>query len=675
MSWFKSGFFLLIIALLTATAPAWGQACTTLGQTPSTAFPVCGITTFEQNNVPICSSNDLFVPGCDDGAAYANKNPFWYKFTCYVSGTLNFLITPNNLADDYDWQLYDVTGLSPDEVFTNQNIIVTGNWSGSSGTTGAAPNGIFGIGCASNPADNTPTFAKSPTLIAGHNYILLVSHYTDSQSGYALSFNGGTAVITDPNEPHLKTATTDCDGLKLTVKLNKSMKCSSLSANGSEFRLSPAATAITAATTNTCTSGFDMDEITLTLASPLPAGSYQLIIQDGADGNSLLDNCDRAIPDGEDVTFQYVKPVPIFADSIGSVGCSPRSIKIYFPKKIDCSTIAPDGSDFSVAGPVPVTVIGATGNCVNNEAEYVIVNFASPIYDKGNYVLTLKTGVDGTTIVDECGLELPTQTLDFPAADTVSARFTYSTILDCRFNKVTFSHDGAHDVTSWNWTINNTSGIRTRTTSMTFPATSNNSVQCVVSNGVCTDSSRQQLVMDNEVIAGFDMPDILCPEDPLKVTNTSTGLIDSWRWNYDVLSSSTLKTPDPYLFPNTNRDAVYSIKLVATNNTLGCSDSVRKSLHVLNNCFIAVPSAFTPNGDGLNDFLFPNNAIKAENLEFRVYNRWGQMVFHSTDWTKKWDGKIGGILQSPGVFVWFLSYTHRDTKQRVFQKGTTTLIL
>ncbi|HYH16280.1 MAG TPA: hypothetical protein VD794_13720, partial [Flavisolibacter sp.] len=44
------------------------QICTTLGQNPSTAFPVCGTTTFQQNTVPICGGTPLIVPGCDNGA-------------------------------------------------------------------------------------------------------------------------------------------------------------------------------------------------------------------------------------------------------------------------------------------------------------------------------------------------------------------------------------------------------------------------------------------------------------------------------------------------------------------------------------------------------------------------------------------------------------------------------
>src|SRR5262249_6777856 len=121
--------FLVLGLILLLTSQLSAQTCTTLGQTPSTAFPVCGIDTFSQTTVPTCGTHNLVVPGCSgDGALYGDKNPFWYKFTCYQAGTLGFLVTPNDLGDDYDWMLYDITGHNPDDVFTDQSLIVTGNW-------------------------------------------------------------------------------------------------------------------------------------------------------------------------------------------------------------------------------------------------------------------------------------------------------------------------------------------------------------------------------------------------------------------------------------------------------------------------------------------------------------------------------------------------------------------
>jgi len=670
----KSGILFLIIFLSVSANSALGQACTTLGQTPSTAFPVCGTTKFEQNNVPICSSNDLFVPGCVDGAAYANKNPFWYKFTCYASGTLGFVITPKDLTDDYDWQLYDVTGLNPDEVFTNRNIIVTGNWAGNPGTTGTSATGANFIQCASSYTGTEPRFAKMPNLIAGHEYILLVSHFTDSQSGYSLSFGGGTAVITDPTEPHLQKATTSCDGTKITLKLNKKMKCNSLTATGSEFSLSPALTTIVSAVATNCSSSFDFDEVTLTLAAPLPSNNYQLIINKGSDANSLLDNCDRGIPDAEQTAFSYIIPQPIPIDSVAQVGCAPDAIKLYFSKKIDCSTIAANGSNFIVTGPTPVTVIGASGDCADGLSDIITVKFDRPIYTKGVYTVTPRLSVNGGAVRDECGKIIQPLPVSFNTADTVSAIFTYTNDMGCRQDTLTFSHDGAHDVARWTWVFNSTDTFTTSSHTTIFPAFSTNTIQLTVTNGVCTDSITSTVVLDNEVKVDFKMPDVICPEDPLIIENTSTGLIDAWRWNFGALRSSTLQTPEPFYFPANNIETNYMIKLVATNNAIGCSDSVSKKLKVLDNCFIAVPTAFTPNGDGLNDFLYPNNALKADNLEFKVFNRWGQLVFSSRNWLEKWNGKIKGLEQSSGVYVWFLNYTHRDTGKKVFQKGTTTLI-
>ena len=674
----KPGQVLLtIIILCLYGSNALGQDCTTLGQTPKTAFPVCGTTTFEQNNVPICSTTSLYVPGCSGsgGANYANKNPFWYKFTCYTSGTLGFTITPKDLTDDYDWQLYDVTGLDPDEVFTNQNIIVSGNWAGNPGTTGTSANGSATIQCASSYTGNEPRFAKMPNIVAGHEYILLVSHYTDSQSGYSLSFGGGTAVITDPAEPHLQKATPSCDGGKIVVKLNKKMRCNSLTASGSEFSIAPAVTTVVSAVATNCSSSFDFDEITLTLAAPITNGNYQLIINDGSDDNTILDNCERGIPVTEPTPFSFFIPQPIPIDSVGAVGCAPKSIKLHFSKKIDCSTIAADGTNFSITGPTTVNIIGATGNnCTDGLSDIIIVTFDQPIYTQGSYTLIPKLSVNGGAVRDECGKIIQPLPVSFTTVDTVSAAFTYINEMGCRKDTLTFSHDGAHGVTKWNWLFNSTETATTRSHSVIFPATSTNNIQLIVTNNICSDTSVITLTLDNEVTANFKMPDIICPEDPLLMENTSTGLIDSWRWNFGQLRTSNLKTPDPYYFPNTNIETTYLIKLVASNTSIGCSDSISKPVRVLNNCFIAVPTAFTPNGDGLNDFLYPTNAIKADNLQFKVYNRWGQLVFSSRNWQEKWNGKIGGLQQATGVYAWFLEYTHRDTGKKVFQKGTTTLI-
>ncbi len=670
----KSTVSVLFFFILLFSKVAYSQPCTALGQTPATAFPVCGTTVFQQTTVPICRNTNLYVPGCPSADGYGDKNPFYYVFTCYTSGTLGFLITPNNLGDDYDWQLYDITGHNPNDIYTNNSLIITGNWAGTYGVTGASATGVNYIQCASNPPDNLPSFSTMPQLIQGHTYLLMVSHFTDSQSGYSLSFGGGTAVITDPLQPHMLKVVPDCDGKTLTLKLNKKIRCNSLSADGSEFAIAPASSTATSAVAPLCSASFDMDSVIITLNNPLPSGSYQLVMKSGTDGNTLLDDCGNSIAIGEAIDFQYIIPQPILADSVGKVGCAPDSVLLYYPRKINCASITASGSDFAITGPTPVNIASASGYCVNGQTDYIILKFATPIYSGGIYTVIIQPGLDGSPIFDVCGQPILPQNVSFGAVDTVSADFTYTSLLGCRINTLTFMHDGAHGVDQWNWVINNTTQVFTQTTTQSFSSTSNNTIKLTVSNGVCSDSTSEVLTFNNEVKADFDMPDILCPEDALTVTDKSTGTINSWNWKFDVIGSSNVQNPPPQYFPNNNRETYYNIKLLVSNTALNCTDSLTKYLKVLDNCLIAVPSAFTPNGDGLNDYFWPHNALKADKLEFKVYNRWGQLVFYSSNWQQKWDGTVNGNPQPPGVFVWFLSYTNRDTGQKVFQKGTVMLI-
>ncbi|HTQ65083.1 MAG TPA: gliding motility-associated C-terminal domain-containing protein [Puia sp.] len=668
--------FLLIALVLTFKLSA---QCTTLGQTPGTAFPVCGTNDFAQTTVPLCSTANIPVPGCADGnVQYFDTNPFWYKFTCYQSGTLGFLITPTDLGDDYDWQLFDITGRDPNSVFTDPALFVSGNWSGSYGLTGASTSGTGNIECASNPAVYENTFSKMPQVIQGHNYLLLVSHYTQSQSGYKLSFGGGTASITDTTKPHLLSASVSCDATKIMVKLNKKMTCASLVNDGSDFTVSSALSSVISATGINCNSGFDMDSVILTLSNPLPPGNYQLTAKNGADGNTLLDNCSTQIVPGENIPFAILPIQPTPMDSLVPVGCSPDILQLVFSKLIRCNTIAPDGSDFQVTGPSGVIVSAASGICNSDgNSSIILVQLSAPITVGGTYQIKLVNGSDGSTIVDECGQTTPAgSTLNFSASDTVAASFNYQLLYGCRNDTLYFTQDGNHGINQWNWTFQDAGISILQNPEIIYPESDfgQKIIQLIVSNGVCSDTSSAIINLDNKLTADFEAPNILCPEDKAIFQNNSVGNIVSWTWD---LGDGTLdfdQTPAAHSYTAPRAvQVVYTIRLIVENN-LGCRDTAIQKLTELRSCYIAVPNAFTPNGDGINDYLYPLNALKAVDLEFKVYNRYGQLVFETRDWTKKWDGTINGKEQDTGTYVWTLQYTDGETGKKIFRKGTSTLI-
>ena len=654
---------------------AVAQTCNAPGQTPSTAFPVCGTSVFQQTTVPICSSHNLVVPGCSgDGAAYQDKNPYWYKFTCYQTGSLGFLISPKNQGDDYDWQLYDITGRNPDEVFTNASLIVTGNWAGTFGNTGASASGVSFIQCASDPAANKNSFAQMPNIIAGHTYLLMVSHYTDSQSGYDLSFKGGNAIITDPTLPGLKTAEASCGGNIVRIKLSKKIKCNTLAADGSDFSISPGTAGITAVNGIGCAGGFDTDSIELTLNTFLAPGTYSLNVKQGSDGNTLLDYCDNAISTTDKVDFTVYPLVPTPMDSLVPVACAPQSLRLVFKKPMLCSSVAANGSDFSITGPYAVNIASTLGNCTNGlSSKEIIINFLRPLYTGGTFTITLKTGDDGNTILDECGQETPAgSSLTFSLKDTVNADFTFDKKYGCSIDTVNFFHAGSNGVNSWQWNLDDNITSTQQNPQGLYSVFNQKNISLVVSNGFCTDSTAQTVLLDNFLKADFSVYEDNCPNEPVNFTGAAQGHIVQHSWSFGDGGNDNAESPT-HIYAAPYNTTSFIVKYTVTDS-IGCTSAAQKTIKVYSSCYLAVPNAFTPNNDGKNDFLRVLNAIKAENLEFKIYNRWGQLVFKTNNWKQGWNGTINGVAQGSGVYVWFLKFTNRDTKEVRTMKGTATLI-
>jgi gliding motility-associated-like protein len=653
------------------------QTCTTLGQNPSTAFPVCGEDAFSQSNVPACTTHKLKIPACNnDGLSYEDLNPFWYRFTCYQSGTLGFLLTPNNMSADYDWMVYDITGHDPNDVFTDISLIITGNWSGTTGLTGASASGVNSIVCGTTPGTTRYPFSKMPNLVQGHTYLLMVSNFDAGQNGYKLSFGGGTAVITDPSLPKMQQAWAGCGGVTVTLKLGKKMKCKTLSTNGSDFTISPAAATVVSAVGLGCSGSFDMDTVVLAMSNALPPGNYTLTINNGSDGNTLLDNCDRDIPAGDNVSFTVTPVQPTPMDSITPVACAPNTLELVFRRPITCNSIAANGSDFIVTGPTPVTVTAASGNCVKGVSTTIKVQLANSIQTAGTYQIQLVRGSDGNTIIDECGQETPPgATLNFNTKDTVNADFNVQLLFGCKKDTVVCSHDGRNGVNQWNWRFDNDGTSTLQNPTFVFPTFGDKKIRLAVTNGVCRDTAEVTVHLDNELKAAFTYPDVLCPEDEALFQDSSIGKIVSWSWDFGNGVTSMLENPPAQKYPSVgnNQFKIYPVSLIVEND-LNCFDTVKHQIKVVRSCYITVPNAFTPNGDGRNDYLYPLNAYKAVNLEFNIYNRYGQLIYHTTDWTRQWDGTINGLLQATGVYVWTLRYSDRDTGQKIFRRGTTVLI-
>ena len=154
---------------------------------------------------------------------------------------------------------------------------------------------------------------------------------------------------------------------------------------------------------------------------------------------------------------------------------------------------------------------------------------------------------------------------------------------------------------------------------------------------------------------------------PLQLNATTvSGTIFNWTPSSD-LSSSNILNP----LSSTSNDIVY--KIIATNN-IGCSasDSIRVKVYNLPPD-IYIPSAFSPDGDGVNDVIRPI-ALGIKQLEnFRVYNRFGELLFKTSTIGKGWDGNYKGEKQLPGTYVWQADAIDYKNK-KISRKGSVILI-
>lgn len=150
--------------------------------------------------------------------------------------------------------------------------------------------------------------------------------------------------------------------------------------------------------------------------------------------------------------------------------------------------------------------------------------------------------------------------------------------------------------------------------------------------------------------------------DPITVSNIAFDPSYTYTWNTgDGNVQSVLA----------RHHGVYALTVTAPS---GCSASDSMTIH--KDCYMDIPNAFTPNGDGLNDYFLPRQLLGKNITEFyfALYNRWGQMLFESYKLDGRgWDGKFNGVDQPMGVFMYLLD-VELDGNRREKYKGNVTLI-
>jgi gliding motility-associated-like protein len=233
----------------------------------------------------------------------------------------------------------------------------------------------------------------------------------------------------------------------------------------------------------------------------------------------------------------------------------------------------------------------------------------------------------------------------------------------------------ATDHSSSLWQVNTGSGWINLTNNANYAGTGTDSL--IISNVNTTMNNYQfrcmvvnrcdTLFSFASALVVFSLPSAFLPADTSICTNGGSLTINAlpgftkYLWyNSSMNSSITITNPGTYWLQVTdqknckNKDSI----------TVGIQQCLKG---------FYVPSAFTPNRDGKNDLFRPLLFGNVKKYQFIIYNRWGEVVFETTDVSKGWDGNIKGTNQSTNVFVWLCYYEFEGEKTK-FEKGTVVLI-
>ncbi len=137
----------------------------------------------------------------------------------------------------------------------------------------------------------------------------------------------------------------------------------------------------------------------------------------------------------------------------------------------------------------------------------------------------------------------------------------------------------------------------------------------------------------------------------------------SVRWNTGATSPS-IKISEPGLY-------------TVTVSYPPCSDS--DDVYIAEevcNCKVAIPSAFSPNGDGRNDAfqLVMEPECPVSGYQINIYDRWGRLIFTSQDAAEKWDGSLDGVPLEVGSYMYFVQFESGTAREKHTEKGDITLV-
>jgi gliding motility-associated-like protein len=287
--------------------------------------------------------------------------------------------------------------------------------------------------------------------------------------------------------------------------------------------------------------------------------------------------------------------------------------------------------------------------------------FTTPGIHPVELIVTSANGCTDTLTTDVNAHHIPVADFGIPAPCLEPASFF--------FDSSSVVNDS---IVSWNWDFGDASTASTdQNPAHIYAGSGTYDVTLSVTSGFgCSNSTTVAITIFEGPTAAFTVsPPSGNVGDDIYFTDNSVPNPEAIvSWLYDFGDSSTLASPDAvHVF---DPEGEYEVTLIVIDEA-GCTDSITVVVPVYHGPL--VPSAFTPNGDGNNDFL---NILGGnfESVDFKVYNNWGEQIYETLDPNDAgWDGTYKNIDQPMGVYVYVATVVTFDGEEHVL-KGDVSLI-
>ncbi len=284
---------------------------------------------------------------------------------------------------------------------------------------------------------------------------------------------------------------------------------------------------------------------------------------------------------------------------------------------------------------------------------------------------------------DNCGTPPDTVQVHVGVNPVPVVNFTADKTAGCPLLCVNFTDKStvtSGTVASWSWGFGNDSTSAVQNASSCFKTGIYSVWLKATSNLGCSaiDTIKNMITVYADPVAAFTT-------NPLAATvvaptyyfmdqsTTPIGRIVRWSWTFADPTSDVLDTLENPSHTYPQAVAEYCPMLTVTN-TNGCVDTITHCINIGPDFTFFVPNAFTPNGDGINDYFF-GEGIGISTYKMLIFDRWGNMIFASYDYSTHWDGRANGgnDLAQQDVYSYVIELEDVFNRQHSYV-GSVTLL-